>query len=85
MIRLVFSSFLLFSCMAPEMTPELSACDRACRRMEVLGCEEAQPDEEGSTCVEVCENVEKQGFFSLNPECRARKNSCEEMEQCDVN
>jgi len=63
-----------------QQPEEETPCQKACDRMAELGCEEAEPDEEGSSCVEVCENVESRGDFSLNPECRAQQDSCEEME-----
>ena len=61
---------------------EPPACERACRRLEKLGCPEAMPTPSGVTCVAVCENVEDSGVVSLDPECVARIRSCTDIESC---
>ena len=58
------------------------ACERACKRLEQLGCAEAEPTPGGVSCVTVCENVEDSGVVSLDPECVARVHSCAEIEAC---
>jgi hypothetical protein len=58
------------------------ACERACKRLEQLGCPEAEPTPGGVSCVTVCENVEDSGVVSLDPECVARVRSCAEIEAC---
>jgi hypothetical protein len=83
-MRLFVAILLVGGCVPVAPTSE-APCAQACENMERLGCEEAQPDEEGATCVQVCEAVEEGGEFSLNPECRAEKTSCEAMTECDEN
>lgn len=56
--------------------PEQSACERACLRMEELGCEEAQPDEDGTSCAVICEETQKAGLIDLEPEKIAESDSC---------
>ena len=60
--------------------PTEGECKAACERMAELECPEAEPDEDGNTCVEVCINAEASGIIRLNPSCRAQQDSCEAME-----
>lgn len=73
-------AFTLAHCeLAP--LPKQSDCDLACERMRDLSCPESEPDSEGQTCEQVCENAQKSGIIDLNPSCRAKQQSCEAMEE----
>lgn len=62
---------------APAGPREAEPCERACANLAALGCEEAEPTTDGTGCVEVCKNVERQGIVSLEPECVSEAESCE--------
>jgi hypothetical protein len=60
----------------------LEPCERACLRLAELGCEEAQPTDDGASCVDVCRNVEDSGAVSLDPECVVQIAQCEDVDAC---
>jgi len=62
----------------PAPTPTNATCADACATLERIGCEEAQPTDEGATCVEVCENA---GDLPLA--CLAGADSCVDAEACE--
>ena len=65
------------SCEKQADEPEgMSDCARACLRMSELNCPEAEPDEEGTTCVEICEETQAAGLIDLEPEKIAESDSC---------
>lgn len=57
-------------------------CERACQRLAALGCEEAQPTDDGASCVDVCSNVEGSGAVTLDPECVVQIAQCEDIDAC---
>jgi len=60
----------------------LEPCERGCLRLAELGCEEAEPTDEGASCVDVCRNVEDSGAVTLEPECVAQIAQCEDVDAC---
>jgi len=54
-----------------SQSPVGSLCERACSKMEELGCPGWEGGEQGS-CVQVCENHEKSGVGSFCPEDLSR-------------
>lgn len=60
----------------PSDPSSASACGKACERWEQLGCDVAKPDEEGNTCVDVCEHTQLWGLVDLHPEDAATATSC---------
>jgi len=62
--------------------PVADPCERACGRLADLGCPEAEPTEDGASCVEVCRNVQDSGAVSLDPECVTQLARCEDVDGC---
>lgn len=86
-MRLFLSvAILLVGCSAlppaPPAPPEVqteqtfSDCELACQNMAELGCDIAEPDEDGSTCVEICDWTQEQGLVDLEPELLAEATEC---------
>ena len=72
---------------APNEPEEVDAsahtpCYLACKRLEKLGCKEAQPTAAGATCTQVCTNTESSGVVSMGPECVAKETSCTGARAC---
>lgn len=78
-------SLLLSGCPAtvPQPNPvvdpdDIPACEKACSRMQELGCLEGEDLPDGTTCVEFCQETTVKGH-SLNPQCLEKINSCGEI------
>lgn len=86
MRALILSVLLLAACpqpRPPQPPPGAATCETACKRLEQLGCAEAQPTPQGATCVDVCTHVQESGILTLDLECRTRAQSCEETDRCE--
>lgn len=59
----------------PEDTDK---CAAACQRLQELKCPEAEPLADGTTCVQFCEQTQRNGH-ALNPTCIATVKSCAEV------
>lgn len=66
-------------------------CERACDNIRNMGCKGAEgspgPDEEYGNeddvaCEDVCEMIMNEGDFSIEPECVAKAETCEEVDEC---
>lgn len=57
-------------------------CDAACAHMAELGCEEAKPTPKGTTCEQVCKDIEGSGTVTLNPACVVGISRCDQVESC---
>lgn len=69
----------------PEPVPDAGTppdCAAACARMTELGCEESKPTPNGSTCEEVCNNVESSGVITIQPACVVEIESCDQINGC---
>jgi hypothetical protein len=63
--------------------PEQSACSDTCAEYERLGCEEAEPTEDGGECEDVCENAAESGWVLAKEQgCLERAQTCEEARGC---
>lgn len=60
----------------------LEPCELACQRLAELGCPEAEPTDDGASCVDVCRNVQDSEAVSLEPECVAKLLRCEDLDGC---
>jgi hypothetical protein len=72
-IRTIILSLFIIACSStPKPTPhppdDTPSCTTACQKMENMGCEEAQPAEDGTTCQKFCEDTQNSGH-ALNPSC----------------
>ena len=70
----------------PPVTPVAPTdtnCVGACAHLQVLGCPEGDPLEDGTTCIEFCEQTQAAGH-ALRPSCIMTIKSCDpaEMEKC---
>lgn len=54
----------------------ISDCEAACNRLQDLGCEEGEPDEDGASCLVICEETQAAGLVDLEPEKIAASESC---------
>jgi hypothetical protein len=67
--------FILGCSSIPQPTPhppiDTPSCATACQKMEGMGCEEAQPAEDGTTCQKFCEDTQSSGH-ALSPSCIAQ-------------
>lgn len=73
------------SCPPPEPTPPTppdsgTPCERACERLEQLGCPGAEGTPEGTPCETVCEDTENSGVARFCPDEVADIDSCAELE-----
>jgi len=57
-----------------------SPCDRACRTLQGLSCEEGKPTPEGESCNAVCENGMETRY---NLFCVARIKKCDGISDCE--
>ena len=76
---LILTGSLLACEVLPAPTPpkpEPTPCERACAHWERLGCEVAEPDEEGNSCTFICEETQKGGLIDLKPELAEESQSC---------
>lgn len=72
---------------APVQPTDTSSCAAACKKMETLkrddgkiGCEEATPLEDGTTCTKFCEDTQNSGH-PLRPSCILEKvQKCSEIQ-----
>lgn len=64
----------------PPRTPS-AGCEQACQRLGELGCEEALPLPDGTSCASFCDQTERAGH-ALDVECVMRVESCEEIDSC---
>lgn len=83
---LILATFLIASCghIQPIPVPipkDASSCAAACANLTRLGCEEGQPLEDGTTCVEFCEKTSAAGH-DLNPACLAKIELCTYVDAC---
>lgn len=67
----------------PERDAGAATCSDACTHLAALGCKEGKPTPEGSTCAEVCENVQSSGVISWNLGCRTHIESCAQVDDCE--
>jgi hypothetical protein len=84
--RLAFAIALaLASCdpFPPPVSPDPAPadCEQACQRLEALECTEAEPAADGTTCVDLCREVETSGYSTLNLSCVLELDSCD-LESC---
>lgn len=63
---------------APTDTP---SCAAACDQLAKLGCVEAQPLEDGTSCEEFCVKTQEAGH-RLSPACVMKIERCEQIEEC---
>lgn len=84
-LTLALSAILLAGCpkdpLRPKPVPpaDTSSCEAACKKMETLlrddgtvGCEEAAPLEDGTSCTKFCEDTQNSGH-ALRPSCILEK------------
>jgi len=64
----------------PEPAPELEACERACVRLQELGCREGEPTPAGKPCVEWFCDAANAGILDLQPECLATITDCDQVD-----
>lgn len=61
------------------------ACTRACRNLKALGCPEAEKEDGGLSCYDVCAKAEASGKFTLRPDCVADAGTKEQLrDKCRV-
>jgi len=79
----LFTLIALSTCGPPKPDPKLPTdthnCDDACTKLKSLGCEEGEPLEDGTSCVEFCTKTQESGH-ALNPSCVMTIKSCDELE-----
>lgn len=81
-MRCVIVALAITGCSFQHQTdPAEPDCAAACDRMELLGCDEAEPTPGGASCVQVCRNVENSPV-TLNPACVVGIQTCEQIESC---
>lgn len=70
---------------APKPEPDEpkieESCEAACAHLSELGCDEAKPLEDGTSCVTFCENTTKAGH-SLGLACITHVASCKDVPSC---
>lgn len=76
MKSLIFVLLVSTCGVSPETPTESAACGTACAHWEKLGCEVAEPDSEGNTCVFICEETQKAGLIDLEPEKAEESETC---------
>jgi len=59
-------------------THETSACETACEHWSNLGCDIAEPDEDGNGCVLICKETQEGGLIDLEPEKATESDTCPE-------
>lgn len=57
-------------------------CAGACARFAECNRPEAEPAADGTTCTQLCEEVQRLGLPVLSPECVVATETCEEIDQC---
>jgi hypothetical protein len=57
-------------------------CASACARLDECGREEAQPAEDGTTCAQLCEEVQNLGIPAIDPECVVAAKTCSDIDRC---
>jgi hypothetical protein len=77
---------LLVSCSGPGATvipkpDDAPSCGAACSRMRELGCREAAPLEDGTSCEVFCQKTLESGH-PLRPSCVQTIQSCNEVDAC---
>lgn len=65
----------------PHIPADTLRCDDACSHLAELGCPEAQPLEDGTTCAEFCIATQKSGH-ALRPSCVMKIKSCDQIARC---
>ena len=79
-LRLALIGLLVCGCSqlpAPEPpSDDQDGCEAACKRLEELGCEEAEPDANGNSCVVICRETLNAGILTLDTEGVAKANRC---------
>lgn len=87
-LRLLLLALFVSACSAvtaPPPKPEPTAiCADVCARGVELGCAFALPTDGGSSCVEVCDNVQSSGIIEWDLACRASASSCEAIDLCEA-
>lgn len=67
---------------APPPDPFAATCETACKNLMAMNCHDGNPTKEGASCVEVCQNAERNGL-PLPVACVTVSGSCEEAAQCE--
>jgi len=65
----------------PAPADQGTPCERACDRLDLLGCEGAEGSPEGTSCEQVCEDTESSGVARFCAEDVAAIGSCAELDQ----
>jgi hypothetical protein len=66
----------------PPPYPEVT-CEEVCEHWRALDCKEAEPTAEGGSCEAVCANVQSSGIIQWNLGCRAKIESCDQLDSCE--
>lgn len=69
----------------PQPLPEggVATCSSYCENAANLGCAFSAPTPEGTTCEQVCGNVQGSGVISWNLACRTTAATCAAIDQCE--
>lgn len=68
----------------PDLPPfEDPTCEDACRKLQSLECQAGEETEDGSSCEEVCENLQESGIVSWDLQCMTEIENCDQVANCD--
>ena len=53
----------------PVVSPTAPACEGYCNVLAFYNCEESRPQRRDRTCLRRCQDIEKTGYLSIDPQC----------------
>jgi hypothetical protein len=65
----------------PVEPKDTAMCASACDQLRMLGCEEGDNLEDGTTCEQFCIDTQKSGH-ALRPSCVVDMTACDQLEKC---
>lgn len=67
---------------APAPAPTGATCASVCAHEVALECAAGWPTQKGTSCVEVCQNINLSGIVTLDLSCMAAAPTCAAIDAC---
>lgn len=67
----------------PPAPPGTATCAAYCEVGDRLGCSYAQPTPQGTSCIQVCRDVQESGITTLNLDCAVTQTDCASIDRCE--